>query len=115
MKKYRTFSTEFKHGIIAQIDSDTITLAAAAREHNISPSLLDKWRRQIHEGTLRDTPTANEKQLEKELDKYKKKVGELALEVDLLKKLNSDLAHTKKWNGFVVTKKQSNPSCRDAK
>jgi len=59
--------------------------------------LLDRWQKQIHEGTLRSRPSAREKQLERELDLYKKKVGELSVQVDLLKKLN----------GYVVTGKAS--------
>lgn len=50
MKKYRRFSEEFKRTLIAQIDSGAISKAAAAREHALSPSLLDRWQQQIHTG-----------------------------------------------------------------
>lgn len=109
-RKYRTYSVEFKRSLIAQIDSGAITKAAAAREHDISTSLIDRWQKKIHEGSLQDRPTKREKELEKELDRYKKKVGELALQVDLLKKLNGDLAYTKRSNGCVVTGKKSDQS-----
>lgn len=115
MKKYRTYTSEFKRELIAKIDSGVISLSSAARENNISPSLIERWRKQIQEGTFQDRPTAREKQLEKELDRYKKKVGELTLQNDLLKKLNSDYAYTKRLNGYVVTKKKSGQSEEDAK
>ncbi len=115
MKKYRSFSKEFKESLVAQIDSGAITKSAAAREHNISISLLDRWQKQLHEGTLRSIPTAREKQLERELDRYKKKVGELAVQVDLLKKLNATSAISRKSNGYVVTGRNTDPSKRGAK
>ncbi len=115
MRKYRNHSSEFKRALIAQIGTGAITKAAAARDNNISGSLIDRWQKQILEGSLRDEPSKREKELEKELDCYKKKVGELAIEVDLLKKLNGSLAQTKKFNGFVVTGRMPDPSAGGAK
>lgn len=115
MKKYRSFNEDFKHSLIGQIDSGAISKSAAGREHNISPSLLDRWQKQIHAGTLRSIPSAREKQLERELDRYKKKVGELAVQVDLLKKLNETSAISRKSNGYIVTGRNAGPSKRDAK
>jgi len=115
MKKYRHFEEDFKRDVVARIDSGAITQAQVAREHNLSPSLLDRWRKQIHEGTLRSRPSAREKQLERELDVYKKKVGELSVQVDLLKKLNETSASMRKSNGYVVTGKQSARSRKGSK
>jgi transposase-like protein len=102
-KPYRYFEEEFKRNLITQIDGGAITKAQAARENALSPSLIDRWRRQIHEGTLKARPTVREKQLERELDQYKKKVGELTVQVDLLKKINEYSASLRKSNGYVVT------------
>lgn len=115
MRKYRNYSTDFKRALIAQIETGSITKAAAARENNISGSLIDRWQKQILAGTLRDEPTKREKELEKELDRYKKKVGELALQVDLLKKLNGSLVQTKKFNGLIITGRIPDPSSGAAK
>ena len=103
MKKYRSFSNEFKREIVALIENGALSIAEASRKNDISPSLIDRWRKQIKSNSLHDKPTVKEKQLEKELDKYKKKVGELTVQVDLLKKLNSDLALLKKLNGLIIT------------
>ena len=103
MKQYRQHSEEFKRNLIHQIDSGAITKAAAIREHNIAPSLLERWRKQVHEGTLKHMPSAREKQLERELDQYKKKVGELSLQVDLLKKVKEYSLSLRRSNGYIVT------------
>jgi transposase-like protein len=103
MKKYRQFSEEFKRSLIAQIESGAISKTAAAREHEISPSLIDRWQQKTHDGTLQSRPTARERQLERELDQYKKKVGELTLQNELLKKLNETCASMRRSSGYVVT------------
>jgi transposase-like protein len=103
MKKYRYFPLEFKRRIVQEIDSGLRTRSAVAREEKISSSLIDRWRKQVHEGTMADHPSVRERQLERELDRYKKKVGELTLENDLLKKIEEFSARMKKSNGFIVT------------
>ena len=115
MKKYRSFDEEFKRDLIARIDSGELTKSQAAREHNLSSSLVDRWQRQIHEGSLRSRPSAREKQLERELDLYKKKVGELSVQVDLLKKLKEVSASMRRSNGYVVTGKVSARSGKGSK
>jgi transposase-like protein len=103
MKKYRQYGEDFKRALVAQIESGAMSLSGASREHNISATLIDRWRRQIRENTLTGRPNAREKHLEKELDRYKKKVGELALEVDFLKKINEYSASLRKSDGLIVT------------
>jgi len=115
MKKYRQYTEEFKRSLIAQIDSGAISKSSAARENNISPSLIDRWRQQIHEGTMQSRPTARERQMERELDRYKKKVGELTIQNELLKKLNETYASTRRSNGYVVTGGSTDQSKRGAK
>jgi len=115
MKPYRQHSEEFKRNLIHQIDSGEISKTAASRDHKIAISLIDRWRKQIHEGTLKHIPTVKERQLEKELDKYKRKVGELTLEVDLLKKLKEYSLSLRRSNGYVVTGRNTDQSRKDVK
>lgn len=103
MKKYRQYTEDFKRTLIASIDNGETTRGAAAREHNLSTSLIDRWREQIHEGTLIHRLSPREKQLEKELDRYKKKVAELVIQNDLLKKLRETSPRSKRSSGYIVT------------
>ena len=80
-------------------------MSAAAREHEIAPSLIERWKKQIYLGTINGTPTVKERHLERELERYKSKVGELTLQIDLLKKLNENSLYMKKLNGSVITQK----------
>jgi transposase-like protein len=114
-KQYRRFEDEFKRNLIARIDSGELTKSQAARENNLSASVIDRWQRQIHEGSMRAHPNANEKKLIRELDMYKKKVGELTLEIDFLKKLDESLASMRKSSGYIVTGGNKERSGKDAK
>ena len=105
MKKYRHYPLEYKQRIVAEVESGHRSNAEIARKEKISPSLIDRWRKQSLEGTLRDHPSVRERELEKELDRYKKKVGELTLENDLLKKIADYSARMRKSNGYVVTER----------
>lgn len=103
MKKYRTHTAEFKRDLIDRIEKNETTITEAAREYNISHSLIEKWRDKFQSGTLAERSTPRERQLEKELDLYKKKVGELTLEVDFLKKLKEFSASRKKSTSSIIT------------
>jgi transposase-like protein len=113
MKKYRQHSEEFKRILIERIDKGEITKAAAARENNLASTLIDRWREQIHEGTMVHKPTLREKQLEKELDRYKKKVAELVIQNDLFKKLHETYPRLKKSSGYIVTGKNTDQNGQD--
>lgn len=114
MKKYRIFGSEFKRELISRIDAGEITLTAACRENNLSPSLIQRWRQQIHDGGFKDRATPRERKLGKELEWYKQKVGELTRQVDLLKKINESFPPLRKSNGCVVTAKTVGASGRPA-
>jgi transposase-like protein len=103
MKKYRYFTLEYKQRIVQEIESGLRTKAAIAREEHLASSLIDRWQKQIREGTLRAHPTAQERQMARELDWYKKKVAEQAMEIDLLKKIEEYSARMRRSNGSIVT------------
>lgn len=103
MKKYRYFPLEYKQRIVQEIEGGLRSKATVSREEHLACSLIDRWQKQIREGTLIDHPSTRERQLERELDRYKKKVGELTLENELLKKIDEYSRQMKRSNGFVVT------------
>lgn len=46
-RKRRTFTKEFKLGVLAEIDAGA-TIAQAARKHSVHPETLRLWKRQEH-------------------------------------------------------------------
>ena len=114
-KKYRTYSYQFKRELVEQIDAGVISQGQAARENDISPSLITRWMTKVQEGSLIEKPTAREKKLERELEHYKKKVGELTVLADYLKKIAERSQRMKRLNSCVVTQKTLDRSKEPAK
>jgi len=103
MKKYRTFSAAFKQQLVEQIESGVISCSQAAKEHQLSPSLVDRWRQRYAQGGFVEKPSAQQKALQRELEHCKQKIADLLLENDLLKKLKASSQATRELSGSVVT------------
>ncbi|MEW6058153.1 MAG: transposase [Bdellovibrionota bacterium] len=85
-RQRRSFPFEFKKMIVELADSGQYTINQIARDHEIAPGLIVQWREKLNSGELIQPPSYKERQLEIELERYKKKVGELTIVVDVLKK-----------------------------
>jgi len=55
MKKYRHFPREYKQRIVNEIESGLRSRSEIIRDEEIAISLVDRWRKQIKEGTLVDS------------------------------------------------------------
>ena len=77
----------------------------AARTHQLSPSLIDRWRKQFREDKLLDRPSNRERQLEAENEKLKAKIGDLVMQNDQLKKLHDYAQRLRSVNTSVITAK----------
>ncbi len=88
MKKRRTYSSGFKTKVVLEVLQERETVQAIGRKYEIHPSQLSSWKRHFLSGAR----TVFEKGVSKtEDDKEKealfKKVGQLQLENDFLKKV----------------------------
>lgn len=101
----RKFEAEFKRRIVQEIDSGKMSVNEAARAHQLSPSLIHYWQKQIQGGVLVEGPTAREKALEKENKKLKETLGELYLQVEILKKVEDWKRRSRSADSSVVTGK----------
>jgi transposase-like protein len=102
-KQRRKFETGFKQQIIQEVESGLLSVSAASRKYQISVSVIDRWRRQAHQGSLESAPTVREKFLERENRELKEGLAELYLEVDHLKKLGDWLRRHKNGTTSVIT------------
>lgn len=101
-KKRRKFSGDFKRQVVREIDLG-LSLNEAARKYEASPSVISRWFTQIHDGTLLDRPTPKEKDLEKENQQLKTKIGEMVMEIEHLKKMDNYIRRLRKLNTSVIT------------
>lgn len=103
MKKYRYFPLEYKQRIVQEIENGLRTKAAIAREEHLVSSLIDRWQKHVHEGTLVDHPGAGDRRLLRENDWLKKKAAERTMEIDLLKKIDEYSRRMRMSNGSIVS------------
>jgi transposase-like protein len=102
-KQRRTFETGFKQQIVQEVESGLLSVSAASRKHQISGSVIDRWRRQARQGGLDTAPSAHERLLERENRELKERLAELYVEVDHLKKLGDWLRRHKSVSTSVIT------------
>ena len=111
----RKFEAEFKRQLIAQIEAGQVTIGQAARDQQISRSVIERWRVQFRNNALIDRPSSRERQLETENEKLKAKVGELVMQMDHIKKLQAWVQRRKNADTSVITAKNLDQFRKHAK
>jgi transposase len=82
----RRFTREFKLGVVREVDAGK-SVAQAAREHQVHPTQLNKWRRELRRyGERAFAGNGRAYTDEARLAELERKVGQLTMENDLLKK-----------------------------
>jgi transposase-like protein len=94
----RSFPYEFKKMIVDLAEAGQYSINQIARDHDISPGLIQQWQKKLSSGELAKEPSWREKQLEAELEAYKKKVGELTVAIDVIKKHLNSFQSVKRLN-----------------
>jgi len=96
MRNQRSFSLEFKRGVVEELLSGESSPAQLCRRHNISSSLLYHWKRQYSRGKFDNEPT-EEAALKDRIEKLERLVGRLTLENEFLKRgLKNSLSQFKR-------------------
>jgi transposase-like protein len=87
MARYRTYTIEFKRRV-AEEHLGGVSLSELARRHDISRELLRTWAKRYEAGELAgDGPArADRRACEAEIARLERKVGQLTMELDLLKR-----------------------------
>jgi transposase len=85
MKKQRTFTAEFKRQLVEELLSGVSRPAQICRRHNISSSLLYRWKKQYGQGKFGNEPTEMAA-MQDRIGQLERLVGRLTLENEFLKK-----------------------------
>ena len=104
-RSYRRYEAAFKSQLIEQIQSGQLSAGQAAREHQISRSLIERWREQYLGKSLVEKPSSRERQLEAENKKLKSKIADLVMEMDHLKKLQAWVQQKRSADTSVITRR----------
>jgi len=102
-KQRRKFEVGFKKQLVAEIELGRMTLSAAARQHQISASVIKRWCDQSRHGGLETGPSVREKALERENRELKERLAELYVQVEHLKKMEDYARRRKSATTSVIT------------
>src|SRR3712207_8218414 len=84
----KRWTAKRRSGLVLEILRGEISIAEAARRHGLTVAEVEEWRERFlagAENALRSRPLDDAAQQERETKRLKQKVGELVMEVDILK------------------------------
>ncbi len=93
----RKFKPEFKAKVVMELLREEMTLNELAAKYQISPVVISRWKAEFVERAsevFKKGPSEAEKELEEkqeEISELHRKVGQLTVEVDFLKKKSDEI------------------------
>jgi transposase-like protein len=103
-KVRRKFDAAFKVKLVQEILAGETTQSKACRDHQLSPTVVKRWVEKFQTGQpIEDRPSARERQLEEENRRLKAKIGDLVMQIDVLKKLDGFVRQRRNATSSVVT------------
>jgi transposase-like protein len=116
MRERRSFSNDFKRQIVESIVSGSATQAELAREHRISPVMINRWKKDYKKGKFFENVSSQDMaKLELRIRDLERLVGRLTLENEMLKKIRDLDTKEKKDSSSIVTSKDWDRSQRGAR
>lgn len=103
VKKRKTYEVGFKRQVVAEIEAGRISVCGAAKKYTVSPITIKNWQEKFAEGRLSDGPTKRERELEKELERYKVLLAEAHAEREFVKKVNAAVERSQKLKSAVIS------------
>ena len=112
--KKRQYTKEQKEELVQALLNGQTALGLG-REHNISPGLINRWKRQYLNGQLGKNNNNKEiKKLQIQIAKLEQMIGKLTMENYVLKKEKEYIIQTKKEDSSIITGNYFTPSRKDA-
>lgn len=105
MARYRTYTVEFKRRLAEEHLSGGAAPSELARRHDISRELLRTWVRRYEAGEFAGggPPKTDRRAYEAKIAGLERKVGQLTMELDLLKKGLSSARRARGASSCVVS------------
>lgn len=87
---YKRYTKEFKQKVLREASQGT-HVAEVARRFAVSRQLIYEWQQKQCDGTLHDSEGQKRAQLQRQVETLERKVGQLTIENDFLKKVLESL------------------------
>lgn len=85
----RKFDVQFKIQVCQAIEAGVQTIHEVCRDNQLQRAVVEAWMQKYVAGTLQAKAGSREKELERENEKLRAKIGEMAMTIDLLKKVEA--------------------------
>jgi len=89
----RTFDSKFKAQVAIEAIRERETLNEISAKYGISPVMISRWKKDFLENSAAafETPKTSDSALEKERDRYLRKIGDLEMQLDFAKRVSRKL------------------------
>jgi transposase-like protein len=111
----RKFDVQFKIRICETIRGELATVSEICREYQLGRNVVDRWLAAFDEGRLTETSRSRERELERENERLKAKVGELTMQIDVLKKIDDWKRRERSVASSIITEENLGQFQRPAK
>jgi len=98
----RKFDIQFKLRVAEAIESGAARIGELCQEQQLNRTVVDRWVEKYREGTL-GAKANRERELERENERLRAKVGELTMRIDLLKKVADWKRQRQSESSSIVT------------
>lgn len=89
MRKRRSYTAEFKAGVVLEIFSGQKSLAQASREHGIKDSVILRWKQEFIERSPQIFEKENSRdERDQRIAELERMVGRLVMELEMSKKVS---------------------------
>lgn len=82
---YKRYTKEFKQKVLREVQQGE-SASAVARKYAVSRQMIYEWQEKQRDGVLQDTGVQREAQLNRDVANLQRKIGQLTMENDFLKK-----------------------------
>ena len=89
MTKRKTYTAEFKAGVVLEILSEQKSIAQASREYGIKDSVISRWKQEFIERSPQIFERENMRdERDQRIAELERMIGRLAMEVEMSKKVS---------------------------
>ena len=104
IRQRRSFDNDFKRQIVESIVWGSATQAELAREHRISPVLINRWKKEYETGKFFENADSKDlAKLQLRIRELERLLGKLTLENEMLKRARDLNTNKKKDSSSIVT------------
>jgi transposase len=100
----RRFDAKFKQEICEAVMGGQ-SIGELCQDHQLHRGVVERWLEKYKQGEALSRPSAREKSLERQVEKLHAKIGQMAVEIDLLKKFHEMLRQRRSVDSSVITGK----------